>query len=391
MRKIAATAPHPLLFAGSLLAAWVLSSFLAASACADSFVLATFNNGEQKLRILHSTNAAEFLGHAQGTVYTPPPGNNLRDPSITHHRGRYYLCHTAGNFGAVDFFSILVSDNLWDWSHLTDVSMAAVGDVLWTWAPEWFLDDDGSLHVFVSASTTPQISIKHKIYELHPLDPDVLTEWSVPAEVTGPEAFPPWTEDETYVGAYDPYVVKRDGTYWMFFYNTRSWHIELARSTNGLTGPYEPSRTNNWQGIGAFKEGPTVMYLGGGRWRMIYADVIYSFLSYIDSTNNWATWSAPQPVTLPGAPTNFTVNHGTLIVPPGGLDLDARIATAGAGHVQIAFQATEGDHYRLSTSTNLSAWTTAEIIPPAASNPVIRTLPTSGSERQFWRLERLLP
>lgn len=361
-----------------------------AKAWADQFVLATFNNGEQQLRILNSTNASEFTGYAQGIVYTPPAGNNLRDPSIIHHRGRYYLCHTTGNFGQTNLFSIVVSSDLANWTHLTDVSMAPIGDVRWTWAPEWFLDDDGSLHILVSASTDPQISIKHKIYELHPLDPDNLTGWSAPVEVAGP-AFPPWTEDETYVGTYDPYVVKRDGTYWMFFYNTRSWHIELARSTNGLTGPYEPSRTNNWQGIGAFKEGPTVMYLGGGRWRMIYADVIYSFLSYIDSTNNWATWSAPQPVTLPGAPTNFPVNHGTLIIPPGGLDLDAGIATAGAGHVQISFQATEGDHYRLSTSTNLSAWTPAEIIPPAASNPVIRTLPTSGSECQFWRLERLLP
>lgn len=369
-----------------------LATFLAEpQASADSFVLATFNNGEQKLRILRSTNTSEFRGHAQGTVYTPPAGNNLRDPSVIHHRGRYYLCHTAGDFGAVDYFSVLVSDDLSGWTHLTDVSMASLGDVRWTWAPEWFLDDDGSLHVLVSASTTPQISIKHKIYELHPVIPDDLTQWSAPVEVIGPEAFPPWSEDETYVGTYDPFVVKRNGTYWMFFYNTRSWHIELARSTNGLTGPYEPSRTNNWQGIGVFKEGPTVIYLGGGRWRMIYADAIHSYLNYTDSTNNWATWSAPQPVALPDAPPGFTVNHGTVIIPPGGLDLGTGITTAGPGQVQIAFQATTGDHYRLSTSTDFTAWTPAEIIPPSTNSPVTRTLPISGIGRQFWRLERLLP
>ena len=231
-------------------------------ALADQFLLSTFNNGEQKLRILHSTNAAEFRGHEQGTVYTPPPGNNLRDPSVIHYHGRYYLCHTAGILGGVDFFSILVSDDLLEWTHLTDVSMAALGDVHWTWAPEWFLDDDGSLHVLVSASQTERITVKHTIYELHPLTADDLTQWSDPEPVTGPLAFPPWTEDDLFVGTYDPYVVKRNGTYWMFFFNVRSSCIELAFSTNGLTGPYDPSRTNNWQGIGLYKEGPTVMFSG---------------------------------------------------------------------------------------------------------------------------------
>lgn len=362
----------------------------AAAAWGDQFLLATFNNGERGLRILSSADAAAFSGHGRGIVYTPPSGNNLRDPSLIRYRNRYYICHTSGILGAVDHFSILVSDNLRDWTHLTDVSMGALGDVRWTWAPEWFLDDDGSLHIFVSASTWPEISTRHIIYEMHPLDP-TLTQWSTPTAVSG-DAFPAWTGDEPgRVGAYDAYVVKRNGAYYMFHFDSVTSCIEVARSTDALTGPYTPYKTHNWQGIGLYKEGPTVMYLGGGRWRMIYADAIHSYLNYTDSTDDWATWSTPQPVSLPGAPQGFTVNHGTLIIPPGGLELDARIAAAGPGQIQIAFQATAGDHYRLSTSTNLAAWTPSEIIISPTSTTVTRTWPPLGHGRQFWRIERLAP
>lgn len=361
---------------------------------ADRFLLATFKNDEQQLRIMATTNAAEFSGYTQGPVYTPPPGNNLRDPSLIHFRGRYYVCHTAGNFGAANYFSVLVSDDLRTWTHLTDVSMAAIGNVRWAWAPEWFLDDDGSLHVLVSASTTEQITIKHNIYEVHPAAPDDLTQWTSPVEVTGPAAFPPWTGSDTWVGTYDPYVVKRGGIYWMFFFNVRSSCIELAWSTTSLTGPYEPSRTGNWQGIGNYKEGPTVMYLGGGRWRMIYADAIYSYLSYTDSTDNWATWSAPTPLRFPefaGSPDQLRINHGTMIMAPGGLDLDVRIESPSPSQQQLVFQATANDQYRLWSSTNLVSWQEDQVLSSTTAGAYAHPLPNSGDLRQFWNLQRLTP
>lgn len=360
-------------------------------ACADRFLLATFNNSEQKLRVLDSTNAASFEGYGNGINYTPPAGNALRDPSLVFYRGRYLLCHTAGNFGGVNYFSVLTSPDAKTWTHLVDVSMASIGNVRWTWAPEWFLDDNGSLHVLVSASTTEQITIKHTIYELHPLDPNDLRYWSTPAPITGPVAFPPWTESDTWVGTYDPYVVKRGNAYWLFFFNVRSSTIELARSTDALTGPYEPQRTNNWQGIGTYKEGPSVLYLGGGRWRMIYADAINSFLSYTDSTNNWHSWSSPQPVSLPGAPTNFTVNHGTLFIPPGGLELGTSLRARPGGGFDIRFNAQSGDLYRLWTATDFANWSATKLLGPAGAGETIEPVETGVAAKQFWRLERLIP
>ncbi|MBJ7258073.1 MAG: hypothetical protein JHD33_00925 [Chthoniobacterales bacterium] len=176
----------------------------------------------------------------------------------------------------------------------------------------------------------------------------------------------------------------------MFYFNQYTDYIELA-SAPALTGPYTRAGTNNWQGIGLYKEGPSVTYLGGGRWRMFFADQLYSFVSYIDSTNNWATWTPAVKVSLSGAPTNFTVNHGTVIMPPGGLELNAALTAKSAGGFDLTFRATAGDSYRLSASTNLQDWSNANSIGPTPEGPVVQSLQADSAKRTFWRLERLLP
>lgn len=368
----------------------LLACLAATPARADRLLLATFNNSEQKLRVMDSTNATSFDGYDRGIAYSPPPGNNLRDPSIIYHQGRYFICHTTGDFGAAAHFSIIVSDDLRNWSQLTDVPMTGIAGVQRTWAPEWFRDGDGSLHIFVSATTNAvDMSDKHIIYSLTALDTNNLTSWSAPTPVTGP-AFG-WTGNEgRRVGAYDPYVVKRGSTYYMFYFNQYTDYIELT-SSPALTGPYSRIGTNNWQGIGLYKEGPSVAYLGGGRWRMFFADQLYSFLSYIDSTNNWQTWTTPQQVSLPGAPTNFTVNHGTVIIPPGGLELGTTLTAQSSSAFNLEFRATAGDSYRLWSSTNLVSWNPAALIGPTTNGPASQQIETGAATKQFWRLERLIP
>ncbi|MBJ7259905.1 MAG: family 43 glycosylhydrolase, partial [Chthoniobacterales bacterium] len=198
---------------------FLISCLAATSARADRFVLATFNNGEQQLRILSSTNADSFDGYQQGVAYTPTPGNNLRDPSIISHGGRYYVCHTTGDFGAAAYFSVLVSDDLRAWTQLANVPMTGMAGIQRTWAPEWFRDEDETLHILVSATTNAaDMSNNHVIYVLRCLDNETLSSWSAPTPVTG-NAFG-WTGNEgRRVGAYDPYVVKRGSNYFMFYFN----------------------------------------------------------------------------------------------------------------------------------------------------------------------------
>lgn len=356
---------------------------------ADRFLLATFNNAEQQLRVLRSTDTSSFDGFGDGIVYRPPPGSNLRDPSLLYHQGCYYVCHTTGDFGAADYFSIIVSENLRDWSHVADVSMSGIPGIQRTWAPEWFRDNDGTVHVLVSATADNDMSNKHIIYELHALDANDLSAWSAPVPVTG-SAFG-WTGNEgRRVGAYDPCVIKRGPTYFMFFFNQYTDYIELA-SAPSLTGPYTRVGTNNWQGIGTYKEGPCIVYLGGARWRMFFADQIYSFLSYTDSTDNWQTWSPSVPVSIPGAPGNFTVNHGTLIMPPGGLDLDQQLTKDNSNSLHLSFRTTAGDHYQVLASTNLHSWEPIDTL--SATNPGDLSYPLGNAvlDKCFWRIERLVP
>jgi len=366
----------------------------------NNYLLSSFNNGEQKLRIFQSTNAVDFYGYHQGIAYTPPAGNSLRDPSIIYHQGHYYICHTAGNFGAVPYFSIIVSTDLKNWSHFVNVPMTGIAGIQRTWAPEWFRDDDGSLHILVSASkNTNDISNHHIIYTLHSLDANDLSQWSVPEPVTGLvfASTLTWTGEEIpRMGFYDAYIVKRGSTYFMFYFNASSNYIELA-SSSALVGPYTQVRNKNWLGIGIYKEGPSVIYLGGGRWRLYFADQIYSYLSYVDSTNNWATWSLPQQLPLPDSPPpsqqlprGYTLNHGTVLIPPGGMDLEHRVSVQ-EGEMSLSFYAEAGDTYNIAQSSNLTNWTPLTTVSPTNTGSVVQPLNVGTNTKQFWRVERLLP
>lgn len=181
------------------------------------YVFATFPDTDWKLYVGTSEDGVNFSSAQPGPVYSPPSGS-LRDPSIIKYGEWYYVCHTAGNFGAVSYFSVAKSRDLQSWTKVKDVSMAAAADsegnpVQYTWAPEFFVDDDGSVHVFVSVTSFPGVDMSrgHRIHEIHPLDQENLAgEWSVPQPVTG-TAFPEFSYLTIPSGAYDPYVFRFNG------------------------------------------------------------------------------------------------------------------------------------------------------------------------------------
>ena len=94
---------------------------------------------------------------------------------------------------------------------------------------------------------------------------------------------------------------------------------------------------------------------------------------------------------MPDAPSGFTVNHGTLIIPPGGLDLRLQVGKEPDGQIMLQFEATAGDTYRLHNSTNLTTWTPGNLIPPAPAGPVTVIPEPASATKGFWLIERLLP
>lgn len=256
------------------------------------YIFANFNDAAavSSLMIYTSNDALNFT-LLLDTGYGGPTGN-LRDPSIMKHTdGIFYIVHTTppsgtGCCGAETSFNVAKSADLKNWTTVTQVP-CGVANTTNVWAPEWFKDSDGSLHVLVS--------VDQKTYRYEPTD-NTFTKWSAGTWIgIGP-------------GYIDTFMVKLGTTYHAFTKHESVTYVEHATSTS-LDGPWNFIGSNDWAGWGNHKEAPCLIQLANGNWRF-YADAgSAGHEMYSDSTDTFATWT--KPVTLPGVGNN--ISHGTVI------------------------------------------------------------------------------
>lgn len=361
------------------------------------FILSTFRNAAQtKLYIATSFDGRNYAPVTGQPVYTVTDGTGLRDPSIIRHRGVWYICYTAGPVGGLgfaDYFRIIASSDLLNWSHVKDVSMAAVAHTRYTWAPEWFVEEDGTIHVLVSVSHWP--TNEHELYEIHPMDAaDMAGEWSEPVRLHGP-AFPEFTRTFTpegtqqnaqRVGAYDAYVLKIGALYHLWYFNRPTSSLSHATAPS-LTGPYTSTVTSNLYGTGSWKEGQTMMPLGGRAWRFTYADAITSTLYYVESADDWATWTLPQKL---GSPEEKVFNHGTVIYNPHVPDFRARAGAGAHEGMSISFPTLKFNRYQVQWSEDLVQWYDEAVGTIEGNGETVQILrPYAGHDRRFYRVQWL--
>lgn len=383
--------PFPLWLAG-LLALSGLMGMMRHTACAldpttPRFIFSTFRGStQQELYMATSFDGRRFEILTGAPVYTSPAGDRLRDPSIIKLGDAWYVCHTAGpSLGNVAYFRILRSVDLVNWTKVTDVSTASVPNTNYTWAPEWFQDDDGSVHIIVGMS--PYKSREFVMYEMHPTNAD-MTSWSEPQKLAGP-AFPTFIHQPNpslpqYVGAYDAHIIKRAGEYYITYFDVPT-SLMLAAKASALLGPYTLHKTGNWLGIGTYKEGGTMVPLGGTNWRFYYANAITSTMYYVESQNDWATWSAP---TLLDSDVVF--NHGTVVFNPDLPELRPSISPLTGGQMRLRFPGVNRNGYQLEISSDLLGWTPeGGVIQGSGAEELVDHDP-QGLEKLFYRI-RWLP
>jgi hypothetical protein len=351
------------------------------------YIFSTFRNADKtKLYITTSFDGRRFDILSGAHVYSPPAPGQVRDPSLIRLQDAWYVCHTAGSkLGNVPYFSILRSVDLVNWVKVTDVSTASVPNTNYTWAPEWFRDDDGSVHIIVGMSAWP--SREFVMYEMHPTNAE-LTQWSAPEPLTG-TAFPSFTHqpDPTlpqYVGAYDGHIIKRGDEYHITYFDVATSSI-LAAKALSLLGPYSIYKSGNWQGIGTYKEGGTMIPLGGANWRYYYADVYTSTMYSIESQNDWATWSAPALLD-----SDFVFNHGTVVFNPDLPALRPTIAPLSGGRMRLGFPGVNRNGYRLETSPDLLVWTAEGAVIQGVGGEEAVDHDPLGADKLFYRI-RWLP
>ncbi|WP_068272969.1 glycoside hydrolase family 43 protein [Aldersonia kunmingensis] len=270
------------------------------------YTMVAFSNiSDRDLDVYESWDATQFQP-ARLSAYRPPSGL-VRDPSIFRHTdGLYYLTYTTVDGANIGFAR---SNDRINWTFLGNwpvplccAFLPGTGDgtgsasppgssgsagssdgpslspfTTKAWAPEWFVDGD-RVNVILSMSTGGGFVP----YLMTALDPG-LRIWSLPVPLGG-------------IGAdhIDTTVVKVGSTYHAFTKNETRKIIEHAVAPSA-TGPYSFVPPGNW---GTLVEGPAVVQLPNGAWRMYFDAYVEGKYFYSDSTDGMQTWSPRQE--LPG-------------------------------------------------------------------------------------------
>ena len=220
------------------------------------------------------------------------PTGNLRDPSIMLHTdGKFYVAFTTppagtGCCGPDRSFSIASSSDLRKWTTVATVE-AGVAGVVNTWAPEWFKDKDGSIHILAS--------IDKKTYRYEPTDA-TLTKFGGGTFIgIGPD----------YI---DTFIVTIGPTYHAFTKRESTLYIEHATSTS-LDGPWTFVGTGNWAKWGTHREAGALLDLGNGTWRFYCDGGSAGHEMYSDSSDTFKTWTPIKPLPTVGN----VISHGTVI------------------------------------------------------------------------------
>ncbi len=258
---------------------------------APHYLMTAFTNASESNMNVYDSPDGTTWNLIRANAYTPPSGL-IRDPSVMRHTdGYYYVVYTTNWTG--DTIGFARSADHVNWTFLRTVTVGLNGSTGSTWAPEWFKDSDGSVHVIFSASTAGTAG-QFQPYKITATN-SALSSWSARTPIGIP------------ANHIDTFVVKSGGTYHAFVKNETTKYIEHATAPS-LTGPWTFVGTGNWAGWGSGLEGPAVTQLPNGSWRLYFDQYGARRYYYADSSN---LNSFGAKVELPGL--TGTVRHFTVL------------------------------------------------------------------------------
>ncbi|WP_228474143.1 family 43 glycosylhydrolase, partial [Streptomyces calidiresistens] len=261
-------------------------------------LFAAFTNASERTLYLYGSDDGVHFHDLAPAAYTPANGI-LRDPSVIHRAGRWWIAHTTAWEGGT--FGIISSEDRLNWHHVADIEHGVPCHN--TWAPEFFTEHpDGRLRIIVSISADQTSATGFQPYVLTALD-DTLTRWTDPVPLAGLHP----DEADHRNGWIDTCVVHRDGRFHAFVKDATAERVEHAVARH-ITGPWNlldnaaPVPPN-----GEPLEGQTVFRLDDGGFRM-FLD------SYLEGRHYWSDspdlthWTPPRE--LPRL--SGTVRHGSV-------------------------------------------------------------------------------
>jgi len=251
----------------------------------DLWLAFSFSSTFESLYISTSTDGINFHipqisggGRMKPSLYNPV---SLRDPSVIYWNNTYWIAYTSGAFTNHTSFAIAKSADLVTWTHVADVSLAAISGIQRAWVSDWYLGDDGVPNIFIDVSTNGNTG-PFTVYHLHPTNA-TMTTWSSPAAMSGTGLPSNIIESQ---------VVKIGGVWHWFFKNETTKYIEHATSSTGPFSGYTMAGTGDWAGWGVEKEANFLIQRQDGTWRMYLEAYNTNTLQYSDSAD-LVTWTSP--------------------------------------------------------------------------------------------------
>ena len=265
------------------------------------------NDVGQDLILAYSKDGINFK---QITRFVPPTTNTIRDPSILHHKnGWWYVCHTNtpyGNGFVAEKFNLIKSRDLINWYQVGRIGFDGVAN----WAPEFFVDDDGSVHIIGSTTLTGSF----QPYIFSALDDDLNT-WSAGQKIQGAFNSASTSTSSTWI---DGCMFKVGAEYHLIIKDETAEHrwLSIFKSTSLKSGfdTIVKDGAQSWGAISQKVEAPCIVKMDNGY--RIYADGLPTyqgglgqFLMYQDFDANF------NPITndVTKITSDTPMRHGTVI------------------------------------------------------------------------------
>lgn len=234
---------------------------------------------------------------------------------------RQFIMASFWGTNATAYDSVQTSFALWNstnwvkWNFL-GVHSPNIAGLKRLWAPELFRDDDGNVYCYFTASLVTNVSGPFNIYYVKALD-TTWTNWSSAVQLTGLGSNP-----------LDPFVVKDNSTYYMWYKDETTKYICVATSSSPTNG-FTTIKTGNWTGTwGADLEAPSLARLPNGKWLILFdAYMDGTWMNYSTSTGLLSGWSPRLAVV---SPEENSLRHGTVRTVPFG-EVASMVADAQGG------------------------------------------------------------
>ncbi len=186
------------------------------------------------------------------------------------------------------------STDLVNWTE-TSIDLSGTPSAYHIGAPEVYVENGVVYLLYHNVNAAGTV---FAFYEVHQQTAGNFASWTSPVEMT-------WTSAPSQ--PIDAFVRKVGSTYNLYYKEDADNYIERATAT-ALTGPYTVQDADDALGLGTPLEGQSIVTLLSGNLRMFVDRYTGSGMSYTDSTDSGATWSAKTYLAAP-----IQGRHGTAV------------------------------------------------------------------------------